>query len=171
MCKEELEKIIKKLEDNEEFIKKYDIKLLNDISPESFFIKINRKERPMEERLVYNPSVSVDALGYDYFCFKINYSKGYISNVITTYPVNWNSWDTQYQFWKMRRIPDIEIHKQTILMNEVNIQDIIKYIDNTEWITINKQSHDTYFAPSNGYLCDKCKYQLTILCRDWQIQK
>ena len=164
MCKEELEKIIKKLEYNEDFIKKYDINLRKEYSDSYFIIikrKLKNKERSLEEKLVYNPSVSMD---YDYkvdVCFKMRYTKGYISNSVSMYATKYvNDDDENYYHFRVR-IPNTKSYEQTIIISEINIEDIIKYIDNTEWIITNTRSHENTLLPSNGYLCENCKCQLS----------
>ena len=127
MCKEELEKIIKKLEDNEDFIKKYDINLRKEYSDSYFIIikrKLKNKDRSLEEKLVYNPSVSMD---YDYkvdVCFKMRYTKGYISNSVSMYATKYvNDDDENYYHFRVR-IPNTKSYEQTVIINEINIEDI-----------------------------------------------
>jgi len=162
MCKEELEKIIKKLENNADFIKRYDVNLV-EYSSYSFFIRVKRKETPIGDKLVYNPDVSgIDSYIVDY-CFEIHYRKGYVSNTLSTYP--FKHFSDKNDDYKYRRIPlalnKTEVHYQTILMGEVDVDAIMDYIANSDWNIRNKHTYETTIIPSNGFICEKCKCQIS----------
>lgn len=158
MSKGELEQIIKKLENDTEFIKIYDVSLEKEWS-DSFFIRVKRKEKPMEDKLVYNPVVDIYTVD---ICFVISYSKGYVTSVLSTYPIRHLSDDSEYFHRPVLGLNNTEIHYQTIyLLGEVDVDAIMKYITNTEWNICQKHHYETTFIPSNGFLCEKCRCQIS----------
>lgn len=144
----EIDEILIKLQNNNDIILKYNVtKIQNYKSIPNFIIEIKRKEKPLEQQYVYNPSVSINN---DYnleFFFKIQYIKGYIYNTIHVFPVENTGFNIVTDF-----------HTQTTITGEININYIMDYIDQTEFTIINKRAfgNDTYF-PSNSYICEKCK--------------
>jgi hypothetical protein len=159
MSKGELEKIIKKLENNKEFIKIYNVSLEKEWS-DSFFIKVKRKERQMGDKLVYSADVFDNYIVN--FCFEVRYSKGFLGDVLSTYPIRDLSDNIKYYKQSVVGLKGTEIHYQTIyLTGEVDVDAIMKYIANTEWYINEKHNYETTFIPSNGFLCEKCQCQIS----------
>lgn len=157
MCKEELEKIIKKVENNADFIKRYDVNLVEKWST-SFFIRVKRKEKPIGDKLVYNPDVSVIDNYIVDFCFEIHYKKGYVTNTLSTFPVKHLSDNDDNKYRRIIfALNKTESHYQTILMEEVDVDAIMDYIANMDWNIRNRHSYETTIIPSNGFVCEKCK--------------
>ena len=158
---ENLDKIIKKLENDERFIKLYNVSLEKGWS-DSFFIRVKRKETPIGDKLVYNPDVSgIGSYIVDY-CFEIYYRKGYVTDTLSTYPVKHYSDNDDYKYRRIQFALDkIEVHYQTILMREVDVDAIKDYIANMDWNIRNRHSYETTFIPSNGFICEKCKCQVS----------
>lgn len=159
MSNGELEQIIKKLEKDKEFIKMYDVSLEKEWS-DSFFIRVKRNERQIEDKLVYNPVV-IDSYRVD-FCFEVRYIKGYLSNTLSTFPVQHISDNSKYYRQSVLGLSDTEVHYQTIyLFGKEDVDAIKKYITNTEWNIKQKRSYETTVISSNGFLCEKCKCQIS----------
>ena len=151
------EQIIQKLESDTIFTRLYNVTLENEWK-DSFFIRVKRKEKPMD-KLVYDPDVFVLKNYNVNFCYEIRYSKGFLGNVLSTYPVRHYSENSEY-IW--RALPSTEIHYQTIyLMGEVNVDDIKTYISNTDWEIMRERDRQTTYIPSNGILCDRCQCQIS----------
>ena len=161
-----LEKIIKKLENDEKFIKIYNVSLEGKGWNDSFFIRVKHRETPIGDKLVYNPDVSgIDSYIVDY-CFEIYYRKGYVTDTLSTYPVKHYSDNDDYKYRRIQfALNKIEVHYQTILktilMGEVDVDAIKDYIANTDWNIRNRHSYETTIIPSNGFLCEKCKCQIS----------
>jgi len=157
MGKGELEQIIQKLKGDVRFIQIYNVTLENEWK-DSFFIRVKRKEKPMD-KLVYDPDVFALKNYNVNFCYEIHYSKGFLSNVLSTYPVRHLSDNSEYNGWLML---DAEIHYQTIyLMGKVDVDAIKTYISNTDWEIMREHDRQTTYIPSNGFLCDRCKCQIS----------
>ena len=157
--------ILEKIQEDDEFTKEYDLTMESQYS-EEYFIKVKRKERPLEERLTYNPSVAV---GMDYRDNNMGFSIGFdsctlLSDVVRIRPVSYDS--SSRSNWKIgHNIPDIKHYTQTLTFysNEVDIVAMKKYIINTEWIIMNKRSYEhDCIVPSNskGIICVCCKQKI-----------
>ena len=82
---QELEKIVEKLKNpptegrsagaEAKYMEDFDIKIINESSSNKSFILVKHKEKPTEQKFVYNPEVFKDN---DDICFKIFYNKGYL---------------------------------------------------------------------------------------------
>jgi hypothetical protein len=157
MSKGEFEQIIQKLKGDVRFIQIYNVTLENEWK-DSFFIRVKRKEKPMD-KLVYDPDVFA-LKNYNFnFCYEIRYSKGFLGNVLSTYPVRHLSDNSEYNGWPML---DAEIHYQTIyLMGKVDVDAIKTYILNMDWEIMRERDRQTTYIPSNGFLCDRCKCQIS----------
>jgi hypothetical protein len=158
---ENLEKIIKNLENDEKFKKIYIVSLEKGWS-DSFFIRVKRRETSIGDKLVYDPDVSgIDNYIVDY-CFEIYYRKGYVTDTLSTYTNYHYSDDDNYKYRRIQFALDkIEVHYQTILMGEVDVNAIKNYITNTDWNIRNIHRYETTIIPSNGFICEKCKCQIS----------
>ena len=131
---------------------------------EEYFITVKRKERSLEERLTYNPSVAV---GMDYRDNNMGFSIGFdnctlLSDVVRIRPV---SYDSKSNWKSGHNIPDIKHYTQTLTFYsiEVDIVAMKKYIINTEWNIMNKRSYEhDCIVPSNSksVICDCCKQKI-----------
>ena len=169
--------ILEKIQEDDEFTKKYDLTMESQYS-EEYFIKVKRKERPLEERLTYNPSVAV---GIDYrdintgFCIFLQ--SGFMSDVVSILPVTYDYYikkgyiipvyyDGSGLVLKMgRSIQGFEHYTQTLTFysNEIDIAAMKKYIINTEWNIMNKRSYEhDCIVPSNSksIICECCKQKI-----------
>jgi hypothetical protein len=175
---DKLKDILEKIQEDDEFTKEYSLTMESQFS-DSYFITVKRKERSLEDRLTYNPSVAV---GIDYrdtntgFCILLQ--SGYMSDVVRIRPVSYDDayvkrgdiipvyYDNSRPIWKMgHSIPGIEHYTQTLtfLHNDVDIGAIKKYIINTESNIINKRTYEhDCILPSNSksVICDCCKQKI-----------
>lgn len=177
-----LKSILEKIQEDDEFIKEYDLMIESQYS-EEYFIIVKRKERSLEERLTYNPSVAV---GMDYrdnttMGFSIGFdgfdSCTLLSDVVRIRPVTYDSYvkrgdnipvsyDWSGLVWKSgHNIPDIKHYTQTLTFysNDVDIVAMKKYIINTEWNIMNKRSYEhDCIVPSNSksIICECCKQKI-----------
>jgi len=157
MSKGELEQIIQKLKSDTAFTRIYNVTLENEWK-DSFFIRVKRKEKTMD-KLVYDPAVFALKNYNVNFCYEIHYSKGFLGNVLSTYPVRHYSENSEY-IW--RDLPSTEIHYQTIYFRgEVDLGAIKTYISNTDREIMRELDRQTTYIPSNGFLCDRCKCQIS----------
>ena len=157
MGKGELEQIIQKLESDAVFIRVYNVTLENEWE-DSFFIRVKRKEKPID-KLVYDPDVFALKNYNVNFCYEIRYSKRVLGDVLSTYPVRHLSDNSEYIG---RYTLDAEIHYQTIyLMGKVDVDAIKTYISNTDREIMRERDRQTTYIPSNGFLCDRCKCQIS----------
>lgn len=147
----ELEKIIKKLENNADFIEKYDV-----TKPYSYehFIRVNPKKKSMDQQLIYSPFVSVSDNYRDDFCFEIHYNMGYITKgeimiLVSRYNYIYKEW--------MAGVSYTPTYRQSIIIGEVDVAAITKYIENTHLNILNKRSYEETYVTSNSQLCENCK--------------
>lgn len=174
---DKLNEILEKIQEDDAFTKEYSLTMESEFSYR-YFITVKRKERSLEDRLTYNPSVAV---GIDYrdtntgFC--IFFQSGYMSDVVRIRPVTYDSYvkrgdiipvyyEDSGPVWKMgHSIPEFEHYTQTLTFysNEVDIAAIKKYIIQTESNILNKRTyqHDC-IVPSNSknIICDCCKEKI-----------
>lgn len=157
----ELDKIVKKLENDAKFMEKYDVFLQK---RKWTFLRINRKEKPLEDKMVYNPFISAD----DYLtnvCFEIHCDAGFIYNVFTVMAVKYYGDDDHLFHWPQFVSPNLPNHVQTItlLSGEVDVPAMITYIHTSESSIIdNKQARENEmtYVSSNAHLCEKCRCKL-----------
>ena len=174
---DKLKSILEKIQEDDEFTKEYDLTMESQYS--DWFITVKRKERSLEERLTYNPSVAV---GIDYRDTNMGFSIGFdggtlLSDVVRIRPVSYDSYvkrgdiipvsyDWTGLVWKSgHNIPDIKHYTQTLTFysNEVDIGAMKKYIINTEWNIMNKRTYEhDCIVPSNSksIICECCKQKI-----------
>ena len=185
---QELEKIVEKLKNpptegrsagaEAKYMEDFDIKIINESSSNKSFILVKHKEKPTEQKFVYNPEVFKDN---DDICFKIFYNKGYLWNECNMnaykYDGNDDNWSEKLRFsttndrgsfasgvvWdNLKYCPkfsDITGHRQEIILQgEVDIPAIIKYINDTEYtILIKRRDASTYVPYNYPIICQNCE--------------
>jgi hypothetical protein len=161
----ELEKIIKKLENNADFMEKYDV-----TKPYSYeyFIRVTPKKKSMDQQLIYSPFVSVSDNYRDDFCFEIHYNMGYITKgeimvLVSRYDYIYKEWLAGFSYIPTNSSGPTKCkaplpYCQTTIFGEVDVAAITKYIENTHLNIVNKRSFEETYVTSNSQLCENCKH-------------
>ena len=154
-AEKELEKIIIKLKNNAFFMEKYDVTIEN---PEKSyflrFIRVKPKEKSMEQKLIYSPFVSVSDNYRNDFCFEIHCNMGCITKCEFTVLVS--RYDYIRSEW-LAGTSSEPTHCQSIIIGEVNVAAMTKYIENTHLNILHKRSFEETYVTSNSQLCENCK--------------
>ena len=175
---QELKKIVEKLKNpptyegrgekcaraEAKYMEDFDVKIIEKSSYNESFILVKHKEKPSQQKFVYNPEVFKDN---DDICFKIFYNKGYLWNECNMnaykYDGNDDNWDNLKYCPKFS---DITGHRQEIILQgEVDIHAIINYINDTEFTILTKRRLKSTYVPYNTQTlqlfvkqtCEKCR--------------
>lgn len=146
-----LDKILENIKVSVDFTDEYDVTLETRFG--SSFIRVRRKDTPLEERLVYNPKIGIKSHENNY-CFEIHhFTSYYMFSEVYVKAVEYDPTSENYYGWHIGEPP----LTQSTTFNDADIPAIIKYIVNKEWEIDNKRHNKTTFLPSNQYYCEKCR--------------
>ena len=146
-----LDKILENIKARVDFTDTYDVTM--ETRFDSTFIRVMRKDTPLEDRLVYNPNIGAQRHEND-FCFEIYYfTSYYMFSEVYVKVVGYDPTSEYHYGWKFGEPP----LTQSTTFNDADIPAIIKYIVNKEWEINNKRHNKTTFLPSNQYYCEKCR--------------
>ena len=146
-----LEKILGNMKERVDFTDEYDITMETRFG--STFIRVIRKDTPLEDRLVYNPNIGARRHEND-FCFEIHhFTSYYMFSEVYVKVVVYDPTSEHNYGWQIGEPP----LTQSTTFNDADVPAIIKYIMNKEWEINNKRHNKTTFLPSNQYYCEKCR--------------
>lgn len=153
----QLENILKELTKNTEFSTEYDIKIHKTIT--AVMVRVMRKKAHVEEKekYTYNPSVLIDYNKTNFsFGFDIYYNNDYLFyGTLRIVPVEIYSVEfDKHEFGRRLSKVKVELYKKNFVLTEIDFDDIIKYIINTEYKIL--FANETNFIPSNEWRCTNC---------------
>ena len=141
---------------------KYNITLsTNKMISNTDIIYIVRKGKTTEEKLVYNPKISLDDTPIT-FCFELQYEKsvfGIIHRILVT-PVSYNVKNKEEDDYRWSIGEGQYI--QEITFNSINIEKICEYIINKEKEIIMKNEDKIKYITTNQHYCVNCKQLLGL---------
>lgn len=146
-----LDNILEKIKERVDFLNEYDVTM--ETRFDSSFIRIRRKDTPLEDRLVYNPK-NWGKSHENNFCFEIyHFTSYYMFSEVYVKVVVYNQ-DSEYHYgWHIGEPP----LKQSTTFYDADVPSIVNYIVNKEWEINNKRHNKTTFLPSNQHYCEKCR--------------
>ena len=160
-----LQIIVNKLNEIPEFANKYDIKL-NNIFSWSPCVRVMHKEKPKQEKYVYNPSI--DSIDIEYrtdnsFCYDIRYDEsgfGGFYKTISIIPKTLIPFHTTDSGMPSRKI---EHYNKNVNFEDIDYADIVNYITTSD-LTMWWKTTQNYLA-SNEWLCSKCNSKCNTVCK------
>jgi hypothetical protein len=145
--KEKLQIIFHKLNEIPEFANKYDIYLDKLIT--TYFVRVMRKEKPIQEKYVYSPSIDIEYRTNRGVCFDIEWETRYKRLIVTPKTIFSQYNDYGHRFGKTE-------YEKNINFDEIDYDDIVKYITETDLIMSFRKDTTPDCLPSNEWRCSKC---------------
>ena len=144
---EKLQIIVHKLNEIPEFANKYDIFLDKLIT--TYFVRVMRKEKPIQEKYVYSPSIDIEYRTDRGVCFDIEWETMYKRLIVTPKTIFSKYNDFGQRFGKTEYVKNINF-------DEIDYDDIVKYITETDLIMSFRKDTTPVFLPYNEWRCSKC---------------